>query len=68
VQVRVLIVEDHVALADQIGEGMRDEWPLTGGFSNAANANGAFCPPFVRAGRGSLVSATGFWISPTESR
>jgi hypothetical protein len=29
VQVRVLIVEDHVALADQIGEGMRGEWPLS---------------------------------------
>ncbi len=47
VQVRVLVVEDHVALADRIGEGLRDEWPLTGGFSNAADANGAFsaiCP------------------------
>lgn len=58
VQVRVLSVEDRVALADRIGEGLRDEWPLTGSFSNAADANRAFCPPFVRAGRGSLVSAT----------
>jgi hypothetical protein len=56
--VRVLVVEDRVALADRIGEGLRDEWPLTGSFSNAADASGTFCPPFVRAGRGNLVSAT----------
>jgi hypothetical protein len=68
VQVRVLIVEDHVALADQIGEDMRDEWPLTGGFSNATNANGASVRHLSVQAEAAWSAPRGFWISPTESR
>jgi hypothetical protein len=73
--VRVLVVEDRVALADRIGAGVRDEWPLTGGFSNAADANGAFCPPLSARAEAAWSAPRGFWIlshrvplSPGESR